>query len=321
MAKNHRQPYAVFKRAGHQHSAISWGTGRAVARVPRVSGGGTSRSGQGAFANMCRKGRMFAPTKIWRKWHRRINTNQKRYAIMSALAATAVPALVMARGHKIDEVREIPFVVADEVCNMKKTKEAVAFLKKAGCYEDVEKVAESKKIRCGKGKMRNRRYQARLGPMVVYADGEEAITLPFRNLPGVELCNVTRLNLLRVAPGGHVGRFLIWTKAAFEKVDSLYTLPHNIVSTSDINRIINSDEVQSVVRPAKKVVAYPKKANPLRNKAVMDELNPYAAVARAAEQKAMEENIKNKAANLEKKRALKEKFAAQKAAYYESMMQ
>ena len=39
--KNHRQAYAVFKRAGHQHSAVSWGTGRAVARVPRVSGGGT----------------------------------------------------------------------------------------------------------------------------------------------------------------------------------------------------------------------------------------------------------------------------------------
>ena len=321
MAKNDRQPYAVFKRAGHQHSAISWGTGRAVARVPRVSGGGTARSGQGAFANMCRKGRMFAPTKIWRKWHRRINTNQKRYAVMSALAATAVPALVMARGHRIDEVREIPFVVSDEICNMKKTKEAIAFMKKAGCYEDVEKVAESKKIRCGKGKMRSRRYTTRLGPMIVYADGEETITFGFRNLPGVELCNVNRLNLLRLAPGGHVGRFMIWTKAAFEKVDSLYTLPHNVLSSADINRVINSAEIQAVVRPAKKIVAYPKKANPLRNKAVMDELNPYAAIARAAEQKAIAENIKNKAANQEKKRALKAKFAEQKAAYYESMMQ
>ena len=320
MAKNARQPYAVFKRAGHQHSAISWGTGRAVARVPRVSGGGTARSGQGAFANMCRKGRMFAPTKIWRKWHRRINTNQKRYAVMSALAASAVPALVMARGHHIDEVREIPFVVADEVCNMKKTKEAVAFLKKAGCYEDVEKVAENKKIRCGKGKLRNRRYTTRVGPMVVYADNEEAITLPFRNLPGVELCNVNRPNLLRLAPGGHVGRFLIWTKAAFEQVDGLYTLPQNIVASADINRMINSAEIQAVVRPALKNVNYPKKANPLRNKAVMDELNPYAAIARAAEQKAIAENIKNKAANMEKKRALKAKFAEQKAAYYKNMM-
>ncbi len=52
MAKNKRQPYAVSKYAGHQTSAESWGTGRAVARIPRVSGGGTSRSGQGAFGNV-----------------------------------------------------------------------------------------------------------------------------------------------------------------------------------------------------------------------------------------------------------------------------
>jgi large subunit ribosomal protein L4e len=44
--KNKRQAYAVAREAGHQTSAESWGTGRAVARIPRVSGGGTSRSGQ-----------------------------------------------------------------------------------------------------------------------------------------------------------------------------------------------------------------------------------------------------------------------------------
>lgn len=51
--------------------------GRAVARIPRVSGGGTHRAGQAAFGNMCRSGRMFAPTKVWRKWHQKINLNQK----------------------------------------------------------------------------------------------------------------------------------------------------------------------------------------------------------------------------------------------------
>ena len=45
--KNHRQAYAVMDDAGMQHSAESWGTGRAVARVPRIGGGGTHRSGQG----------------------------------------------------------------------------------------------------------------------------------------------------------------------------------------------------------------------------------------------------------------------------------
>jgi len=80
MNKNHRQAYAVSMKAGHNTAAESWGTGRAVSRIPRVPGGGTHRAGQGAFGNMCRGGHMFAPTKTWRRWHRKININQKRYA-------------------------------------------------------------------------------------------------------------------------------------------------------------------------------------------------------------------------------------------------
>merc|ERR1712109_179492 len=113
VAKNHRQAYAVNREAGHQTSAESWGTGRAVARIPRVRGGGTHRSGQGAYGNMCRSGRMFAPTKTWRKWHRRVNRKMRRYAICSTVAASALPALLMARGHKVDKVAEVPCVIED----------------------------------------------------------------------------------------------------------------------------------------------------------------------------------------------------------------
>lgn len=51
MAKNRRQAHGVYWRQGHEHSAESWGTGRAVARIPRIGGSGTHRSGQGAFGN------------------------------------------------------------------------------------------------------------------------------------------------------------------------------------------------------------------------------------------------------------------------------
>ena len=128
---------------------------------------------------------MFAPTKIWRRWHRKVNVNQKRYALVSAIAASGVPSLVLARGHRIDEVREVPLVVDDELCKVNKTKDAIAFLKQFGCYADVEKVRETKKIRCGMGKLRNRRYRSRLGPMIVYGDNEESVCLAFRNIPGV----------------------------------------------------------------------------------------------------------------------------------------
>merc|ERR1719465_189829 len=112
MSMNKRQPYCVNKYAGKTPSASSWGTGRAVSRIPRVQGGGTHRSGQGAFGNMCRGGRMFAPTKTWRKWHRKVNVTQKRYAVASAVAASGVPALVMARGHRIGETPEGPLIVS-----------------------------------------------------------------------------------------------------------------------------------------------------------------------------------------------------------------
>ncbi|KAG8125979.1 putative 60S ribosomal protein [Naja naja] len=73
---------------------------------------------------MCHGGRMFAPTKTWRHWHRRVNITQKRYAICSALAASALPALVMSKGHRIEEIPELPLVVEDKVEGYKKTKEA-----------------------------------------------------------------------------------------------------------------------------------------------------------------------------------------------------
>lgn len=145
MAKNSRQPYAVHVHAGHQTSAESWGTGRAVARIPRVRGGGTHRSGQGAFGNMCRGGRMFAPTKTWRRWHRPINQKQRRYAICSALAASSVPALLMARGHKVDNIPEVPVVCTNAIESLTKTKAAVALLKRLNAYDDVEKCQDSKK--------------------------------------------------------------------------------------------------------------------------------------------------------------------------------
>lgn len=288
MSKNKRQPYAVSEKAGHQHSAESWGTGRAVARIPRVSGGGTSRSGQGAFGNMCRKGRMFAPTKTWRRWHRKINQNQKRFAVCSALAATAVPALVMARGHRISRVPQIPLVVDDSAEALKKTRDARQFLDNIAAMGDVEKSKNSRHLRAGKGKYRNRRYVQRLGPLFIYGENSEC-ERALRNLPGVDVCSVDRLNLLQLAPGGHIGRFCIWTKSAFEKLNQIYgnakdavgnksgfTLPRPTMTNADLDRIIKDSNVQASLRPAvrpKRLIRL--KKNPLKNLNVRIRLNPY----------------------------------------------
>jgi large subunit ribosomal protein L4e len=323
MAKNSRQAYSVKVHfgpsgivAGHQHSAISWGTGRAVSRIPRVKGGGTHRAGQAAFGNMCRSGRMFAPTKTFRKWHRKINTNQRRYAVVSALAASSIAGVVMSRGHKIDQVPEVPLVVNNELESIQKTKEAVKALQAVGAYADVERCIASKKLRAGKGKMRNRRHVLRRGPLIVYNE-DNGIVRAFRNLPGVELAQVSRLNLLQLAPGAHLGRFIIWTESAFRQLNSVfgghramsqqkkgYKLPKNVMTNTDLARIINSDEIQSKVRaPIKNVRTFRRKKNALKNFGVMVKLNPYALALRRNELKAQEVRAQKRAAVLASKRS------------------
>ena len=297
MRKNKRQAYAVNVKAGMQHSAESWGTGRAVARIPRVSGGGTMRSGQAAFGNMCRKGRMFAPTKVWRKWHCHLNVNEKRYAVASAVAASGIVPLVMARGHRIEHIREVPIVVGNGIESFTKSKAAVSFLKAIKVYADVEKVIDTKTTRAGRGKMRGRRHKQRKGPLVVYQN-DKGLVKAFCNVPGVEVCHVSRLNLLQLAPGGHVGRLIIWTEAAFKSLDTVfgtftkqsdqktgYTLPTNIISNCDIQRIIKSEEIQSVVNKKQSISKrpYTQKKNPLKNKQKMIALNPYAQTVKRRE--------------------------------------
>merc|ERR1712032_1242515 len=118
-------------------------------------------------------------------------------------AASSLPPLVMARGHRIGEVSELPLVVSSGAEAVTKTKQALDMLKKLGCAEGLQKVTDSKKVRSGKGKMRNRRYTMRRGPLVVYNE-DNGIVRAMRNIPGVETACVDRLNLLKLAPGGHM---------------------------------------------------------------------------------------------------------------------
>lgn len=248
---------------------------------------------------MCRSGRMFAPTKIWRKWHQKINLNQKRFATASAIAASSSAALLLARGHRVSSVAEVPLVISSTVFGaaaLIKTSAASKLLEAVGAKADIDKVKASRKLRAGKGKMRNRRHTQRRGPLVVY-DGEKDgkdLVRAFRNLSGVETCSVYALNLLQLAPGGHLGRFVVWTSNAFAALDSVYgsttepselkrdfLLPSNLVAQPDLAKLINSSEVQSVLRPTKGGAITKRgvvqKKNPLRNKQILLRLNPYAA--------------------------------------------
>ncbi|EFA78007.1 60S ribosomal protein L4 [Heterostelium album PN500] len=324
--KNHRQAYAPSSHAGEQTSAESWGTGRAVARIPRVAGSGTHRSGQGAFGNMCRGGRMYGPNKVWRKWNRKVNVNHKRYAVASALAASAIPALVMARGHQISQIAEVPLVVANSVIDsLTKTNAAVALLKKLNAFADVQRCDDSKHLRAGAGKSRNRRYTIRRGPLIV-CSGKSQLSHAFRNLPGVDVANVSRLNLLKLAPGGHLGRFVIWTQSAFEQLDSIFgtyskksanksgfRLPRPVLQNADVQRLIGSDEVQTAIKESQHSVTAPRgtivRRNPLKNLKAMLKLNPAAVHSRRSNGKKVTKKAHKKSVTPLRKAFIKQTFA------------
>merc|ERR1712146_78296 len=159
-----------------------------------------------------------------------------------------------------------------------------------GAAEDVEKAKNSKSLRCGRGKLRaNRRYTQRRGPLFVFSDATSGVQKAFRNLPGVDTCNVSRLNLLQLAPGGHIGRLIVFTKDAFEQLDSIFgtyrqratqkggfQLGRNMMSCADLARVINSDQIQSKLRAMKVNTDFSSKGkkNPLKNKTMMQILNP-----------------------------------------------
>jgi len=235
----------------------------------------------------------------------------------SALAATAVPALVMSRGHRINKLAEIPFVVADsQLASLKKTKQAVELLKKLNAYDDVEKSINTKRTRPGKGKARGRRYTRSKGPLIIHTKGwADSLCKSFRNIPGIELTNVNSINLLSLAPGGHLGRFIIWTESAFKQLDRIFgtlsknskvkggfRIPHPVMSNADVSRIINSQEIQSVLRKkSTKRRFQPRKRNPLKNFGAMLKLNPYALSKRRSAIKLNLRNIALKAKNNGKK--------------------
>jgi large subunit ribosomal protein L4e len=269
---------------------------------------------------------MFAPTKVWRRWHRRVNKGQRRFAVVSALAASAVPSLVLARGHRIAQIPEVPLVLATaELSGVTKTKQALSLLKAVHADADIEKVKLSRGLRAGQGKSRNRRFVQRRGPLLVTA-GEANLGPAFRNLAGVEIANVHRLNLLQLAPGGHVGRFIIWTQEAFAALDKVFgkpgsaseksgfVLPRAAVTNADISRIVNSADVQSHLRAKKRNAPSVHRKNPLTNNKALIHLNPYAASLKRRAIKEQANNVARRDAALAARRDGK-KPAAEKIAH------
>lgn len=217
-----RQAYAPNPMAGQRSSAkfvgrrrkYGHGYGYGISRVPRVKVRGGRAVGRAVIVPMAVGGRRTHPPKVIKNYSEKINSKERRKAICSAIAATAMKDLVIARGHQVDNLESLPLVVEDSFQNLSKTKEVLTTLSKLGLDLELAR-SQGKKIRAGKGTMRNRKYKKKKGLLVVVSE-DKGIFKSARSIPGIDVVNVKSLNAELLAPGTHPGRVTLFTKSAIE---------------------------------------------------------------------------------------------------------
>jgi large subunit ribosomal protein L4e len=219
-----RQSYGATERAGMRSSAdlsrrrkrYRGGYGRGMSRVPRkvMWRRGTQFGYEGAFAPGTKGGRRSHPPKPEKDFSVKVNKKERRKAIRSAIAATAIQDLVSTR-HQLP--KSVPIIMEQKFESLAKTKQVQELLLKLGFEKELERL-DRKKIRAGKGTSRNRKYRVKRGPLIVFSQ-DCPLEKASRNLQGVECTSVEKLNAELLAPGSIPGRLVIWSESAIERLD------------------------------------------------------------------------------------------------------
>jgi len=222
---NKRQPYGTKPGAGMRYSAKlsrrrrdykrSYGYG--ISRVPRkvLWRRGSQFGFVGAEAPGTVGGRKAHPPKAEKIWDKKINIKERRKAIRSALSATLNKDLVIKRNHQIPNL--YPLIIEDKFEDISKTKEVIKIFENLGLQKELSRL-EIKKVRSGRGKNKGRRYNKKTGPLIVVSKKCKLIESA-KNIPGVNIIPINKINVELLAPGSHAGRLTLYTKSAIEKME------------------------------------------------------------------------------------------------------
>jgi len=159
-------------------------------------------------------GRRAHPPKAEKDLIKNINKKENRKAIRSAMSATVDKVLVSERGHKVPET--YPFIINSSFETLTKTKDVENALISLGFADELDRSAV-KKVRAGKGTMRNRRYKKRKGILIVVADACP-LEKSAKNIPGIDIVRANALNAECLAPGAQPGRVTLWTEKAIDSI-------------------------------------------------------------------------------------------------------
>ena len=214
-AANGRQPYGPGERSGMRHAVSFRGKGTGSARNQRIHGLGKAGESPNNVS-----GRRAHPPLPERIWAQKVNKKEAKIARASALAATGCADCVKARGHQFDDTVSFPIVIEDSLNDVKETSAVIELFEKIGIGYDLDRAKEGRKIRAGRGTMRNRKYRTPVSVLVVVADDERnaPIFKSAANIPGVTVEEVKTLNTSILAPGGDAGRLTVYTKAAIDAI-------------------------------------------------------------------------------------------------------
>ena len=191
-------------------------TGRGVARIAKIKGGGGGRAGQAGEVASTRGGRQAHPPIAVKVIYKKINKKENKLALCSALAATTSKELVERRGHKIEGINEFPLIISDDIENISKTSELIKILDDLKITQDIDRL-KNRKRRTGKGALRGRVSKIGKSALIVVSKSEN-IKKAAGTIPGIDVCSAKNLSVLNLAPGGTLIRLTIFSKKAIEEI-------------------------------------------------------------------------------------------------------
>lgn len=213
----YQHPSAPSKEGGKHHSASGtishtrhdWKGhyGKGISRAPRKTmwRRGTQFFWIGAEVPGARGGRRAHPPRV-QKRERKINQNEVKIAVNSAIAATANSAFVRKRYSSFKNLNiKLPIILESVP---KKTKDLVVILKKV-FGNSLKGIIRQKSVRTGKGKTRGRKYKSNAGAILLTSKGESLKTGIIKAVP------VRNIKISDLYP---LGRIALFTEKAIEEI-------------------------------------------------------------------------------------------------------
>jgi large subunit ribosomal protein L4e len=168
----------------------------------------------GAFVSQTTGGRRAHPPKAAKKLVKNMNIKEWNAAIMTGYTASLNRDLVTANGQRLPA--NYPVVLDNSVEEMTKTKDFVTLLNTLGFEEELDRTSE-RKIRAGRGTMRNRTYKVKRGPLVVVSSSESPLVKAARNIQGFDVVSADLLLACDFGMSEKPGRAVIFTQKAAEE--------------------------------------------------------------------------------------------------------